>query len=372
MSSRFPLPKPDQTPRDASRGHDVAADDHEAGQRHGIAASTGADEEARDAAHGAREDFGLRLSPEQSSPAAATWTPRARTVEELRARFQERARGQSRGMPGNPVDRMGRRLTDFDLDEQEERQRMPEPIPVAWQSPVMPRPPSALSRHMGSGLLGLALGLVIAVPGVLWYKGRIDPLALAGFTAGDLGLAVAAPSSSAAVKIREPVTDVPRTVAVRVDDVRPVVPSAAPAEKAASTPSESSRTAVASAPAEAKREEPAAAPVAVLKPAPVEVITSVAPPAPPPVKPEVAMLEDARRLLGEGDVPAARRVLENQILATIPAARFLLAETYDPNFLAARGVRSVRAEVPRAVELYREALNGGIDAARQRLTALRP
>jgi hypothetical protein len=125
------------------------------------------------------------------------------------------------------------------------------------------------------------------------------------------------------------------------------------------------------APAEARREVPAAAPVAVLTPAPIEVITSVAPPA-PPVKPEVAMLDEARRLLGEGDVPAARRVLENQILATIPAARFLLAETYDPNFLAARGVRSVRAEVPRAVELYREALNGGIDAARQRLTALRP
>ena len=69
---------------------------------------------------------------------------------------------------------------------------------------------------------------------------------------------------------------------------------------------------------------------------------------------------------------AARRVLENQILATTPAARFLLAETYDPNFLAARGIRSVRAEVPRAIELYREALSGGIDTARQRLTGLRP
>jgi hypothetical protein len=274
-------------------------------------------------------------------------------------------------MPGNPVDRMGRRLTDFDLDEQEERQRMPEPIPVAWQSPVMPRSPSALSRHMGSGLLGLALGLVIAVPGVLWYKGRIDPLALAGFTTGDLGLAVAAPSSTAAVKIREPVTDVQRAVAAPADDARPGVPGAAVGEKVASVPSDTFATTAAPAPAEARREEPAAVPAPILKPAPVEVITSVAPP-PPPVKPEVAMLEDARRLLGEGDVPAARRVLENQILATIPAARFLLAETYDPNFLAARGVRSVRAEVPRAVELYREALNGGIDAARQRLTALRP
>jgi hypothetical protein len=32
----------------------------------------------------------------------------------------------------------------------------------------------------------------------------------------------------------------------------------------------------------------------------------------------------------------------------------------------------VRAEVPRAIELYREALDGGMDAARQRLSALRP
>jgi len=112
------------------------------------------------------------------------------------------------------------------------------------------------------------------------------------------------------------------------------------------------------------RHEPASAPVAILKPVPVEV--------PPPVKPEVAMLNDAQRLMSEGDFSAARKVLEDRVLATTPAARFLLAETYDPNFLAARGVRSVRAEVPRAIELYREALDGGISAARQRLTALRP
>jgi hypothetical protein len=367
MSPRVPLPHPDKTPRDASRGQAHPTDNNESGRRHGNAASTGADDSARNAVHGARKDFGLRLSPEQSSAqhsAAPSWAPRARTVEELRARLQERAGGQSRSMPGYPVDRLGRRLTDFDLDEQEERQRMPEPIPVAWQSPIMPRSPSALSRHVGSGLLGLALGLAITVPSVLWYKGRFDPMALAGLTAADLGLAIAAPSGTAAVKAQEPAVDVRRAVVA-------VVPSAAPGDTLESTPSVSTPPKATPPPIVAPREEPAVPPVAVLKPAPVEVVAPVAP-QPPPVKPEVAMLEDARRLIGEGDFPAARRVLEDRLLATTPAARFLLAETYDPNFLAARGIRSVRAEVPKAIELYREALNGGIDAARQRLTALRP
>jgi hypothetical protein len=105
----------------------------------------------------------------------------------------------------------------------------------------------------------------------------------------------------------------------------------------------------------------------VLQPAPVEV----APAKPEPPRSEV-LLNDARRLIGEGDLPAARQKLEDQALTTNAAARFLLAETFDPNFLAARGIRSVRAEVPRAIELYREALDGGMDAARQRLSALRP
>ena len=378
MSARVPLPPPDPTPR-AAVGADIPpAEDHDAGRRHGNAASAGADEDARDIAHGARNDFGLRLSPEQSSgqqTEIAPWTPRARTVEELRARFQERGRGQSRAMTGYPVDRLGRRLTDFDLDEQEERQRMPEPIPVAWQSPIMPRSPSALSRHTGSALLGLVLGLAVAVPGVLWYKGRIDPIAFAGLSASDLGLAVAAPSAGTTVKVHEPVVVVRRTTVAPVEVARPVEPIAETAEKVASAPSESSPPSAAPAPptppVTMPREEPVAAPAVVLTPVPVEVVAPVAP-KPPPVKPEVAMLDDARRLIGEGDFQAARRVLQDRILATTPAARFLLAETYDPNFLAARGIRSVRAEVPRAVELYREALSGGIDAARQRLTALRP
>lgn len=261
---------------------------------------------------------------------------------------------------------------------------MPQPIPASWQSPVMPRSPSALARHVTGGLLGLAVGLAIAVPGVLWYKGRIDPLALVGLTASDLGLAIAAPSDTSASKARAPAVETKRTAVAPVDVVRGPVPSVAttprevPAVNVASVPREAPVLTPAPMPApivsvspppktEAPRVETPPPAAAVVKPAPVEV----APP-PPPVKPEVAMLDEARRLMGEGDVAAARRLLEDRTLANVPAARFLLAESYDPNFLAARGVRSVRAEVPRAIEHYKEALSGGIEAARQRLTALRP
>jgi hypothetical protein len=259
---------------------------------------------------------------------------------------------------GTSVDWQGRRLTDFDLDEQKERQRMPEPMPSAWLSPVKPAPPSTFLRHLGGVLMGLTVGLAIAVPGVLWHKGRIDPLAMIGMATSELGIAVAAPVA-ATVKVAAPVAEAPPRVArVPVEVARDATPVIAPP----STP-----TKVATAPEPISRATPTASTMVVLQPAPVEVA---------PAKPELprseVLLNDARRLIGEGDLPAARQKLEDQALTTNAAARFLLAETFDPNFLAARGIRSVRAEVPRAIELYREALDGGMDAARQRLSALRP
>lgn len=364
--------------------------------RHGIAASASVYDPARDAARGAHKDHGLRLSPELSEvrqePAQTqneSWSPRPLTVDELRARFREDAGVEPRVAPGTPVDRRGRRLTDFDLDEQEERQRMPEPIPTSWQSPIMPDPPSAALRHLTGGVLGLAFGLAIAVPGVLWYKGRIDPVAMTGISVADLGRAFASTAGIASHKVRDAVTDAPRAALVKVD-VAPMPVTSAPATPAPVMPMtrETPPQQVAAAPVIAPpartepvarvapapapppiavpRYEPAPSPVVVAKPAPVEVIV------PPPVKPEVAILEDARRLIGDGDFPAARKVLADEAVASTPMARFLLAETFDPNFLAARGIRSVRAEVPRAIELYKEALDGGVDSARQRLNALKP
>jgi len=218
---------------------------------------------------------------------------------------------------------------------------MPEPMPISWLSPFKPQPPSAMLRHLSGAALGLTVGLAIAVPAVLWQKGRIDPMGSATNIAANFGLAAAAPTAAVVVEVvRGPDIEasrtLPRTVKVPIEAVRPA--------------------------------EPASASVAVLKPVPVEV--------PPAVPSEAAkaeaLIEDARRLMGDGDFRTARSVLEDQTISALPAARFLLAETYDPNYLAARGVRNVRAEVPRAVELYRQGLDGGVEAARQRIGALRP
>lgn len=239
---------------------------------------------------------------------------------------------------------------------------MPEPMPISWLSPVKPQPPSALIRHVTGAVLGLTVGLTIAVPAVLWQKGRIDPVGSIAQIAANFGLAEAAPKAVVMTEVREPAVREPA-----VEVVRAVPHSVAPAEIA--RPTSVPASVIVSVP---PASEPAS--VAALKPAVVEAA---------PVQDEVsaeqreaakaeALLEDARRLIGEGDFRTARSVLEDQTVSAMPAARFLLAETYDPNYLAARGVRTVRAEVPRAIELYRLALDGGIETARQRISALRP
>lgn len=236
---------------------------------------------------------------------------------------------------------------------------MPEPMPISWLSPVKPQPPSAMLRHLTGAALGLTVGLAIAVPVVLWQKGRIDPVGSIAEIAANFGLAEAAPKAAVMTEVREPaprepavevVRAVPRSVAVPVEATRPasVIVSVPPAAEPTS--------------------------VAALKPAVVEAAPAqveVTPAQREAARAE-ALLEDARRLIGEGDFRTARSVLEDQAIAAMPDARFLLAETYDPNYLAARGARTVRAEVPRAIELYRLALDGGIEAARQRISALRP
>jgi hypothetical protein len=235
---------------------------------------------------------------------------------------------------------------------------MPEPMPISWLSPVKPQPPSAVLRHLSGAALGLTVGLALAVPAVLWQKGRIDPVASIAEIAANFGLAEAAPNdvpkATVMTEMRAPAVEVvravPRSVAAATEMTRPasVIVSVPPAAEPAS--------------------------VAALKPAVVETVPAPAKPTRAQVEAAKAdaLLEDARRLMGEGDFRTARSVLEDQTVSGMPTARFLLAETYDPNYLAARGIRTVRAEVPRAIELYRLALDGGIEAASQRISALRP
>ena len=83
------------------------------------------------------------------------------------------------------------------------------------------------------------------------------------------------------------------------------------------------------------------------------------------------LLTQVRQRVESGDVGGARELLSNAEEGSQGAAVFALAETYDPNMLAAWGTRGVAADVAKARALYRKALNLGAERAQVRLDALR-
>jgi hypothetical protein len=87
--------------------------------------------------------------------------------------------------------------------------------------------------------------------------------------------------------------------------------------------------------------------------------------------PEVArLLARASALLVQGDIGAARIVLEHAVGTGSAKASFMLAETYDPHVLSTWKTFGTRGDVTKARELYAKALAGGIQRARDRSVAL--
>lgn len=86
---------------------------------------------------------------------------------------------------------------------------------------------------------------------------------------------------------------------------------------------------------------------------------------------EARLIPRARALLDQGNIGAARIVLELAAEKDIAQASFMLAETYDPAVLSAWGTYGTRGEAAKARELYAKAHRGGIREAKERLDALR-
>ncbi|MET4215336.1 hypothetical protein ACVWWG_002554 [Bradyrhizobium sp. LB7.2] len=87
---------------------------------------------------------------------------------------------------------------------------------------------------------------------------------------------------------------------------------------------------------------------------------------------EARLIPRARELLDQGNIGAARIVLELAVEKDIARASFMLAETYDPAVLSAWGTYGTRSEAIKARELYARAQRGGIREAKERLDALHP
>ncbi|MGF6313297.1 chemotaxis protein histidine kinase CheA [Bradyrhizobium sp. i1.8.4] len=87
--------------------------------------------------------------------------------------------------------------------------------------------------------------------------------------------------------------------------------------------------------------------------------------------PEAArLLARASALLGQGDIGAARIVLEHAVETGSAQASFMLAETYNPLVLSTWKTYGTRGDVTKARELYAKALAGGIQQAKDRSVAL--
>lgn len=80
------------------------------------------------------------------------------------------------------------------------------------------------------------------------------------------------------------------------------------------------------------------------------------------------LMSRASLLLSQGDIGAARVVLERAAETGNARALFALAETFDPVVLSAWGTLGTRGDAARARELYAKALAGGVQEAQSRLT----
>jgi TRAP-type uncharacterized transport system substrate-binding protein len=82
------------------------------------------------------------------------------------------------------------------------------------------------------------------------------------------------------------------------------------------------------------------------------------------------LMARANALLAQGNISAARTVLERAAEAGSVQASFTLAETYDPLILPKWGVYGTRADATKARELYAKAEAGGLREAKARFEAL--
>ncbi len=92
---------------------------------------------------------------------------------------------------------------------------------------------------------------------------------------------------------------------------------------------------------------------------------------PPPISlDELSLLEKCEAMIAAGDMPGARQELALAASNGSVNARFALAETFDPNVLAAWGMRDRIADVGAARALYGQAMTAGDPRAAARIAAL--
>lgn len=85
---------------------------------------------------------------------------------------------------------------------------------------------------------------------------------------------------------------------------------------------------------------------------------------------QARLVARARLLLDQGNVAAARSMLEHAVETGSASALLVLAETYDPAFLSEMGTVGTLGDIARAEDLYVRAFAAGVPDAKERLSRL--
>jgi hypothetical protein len=197
------------------------------------------------------------------------------------------------------------------------------PSQLAWQRPASSGHSRLVRHKVYAAGLGLSIGLALVAAG-LWRL------------AGSVGS-----SHRSNVRAIVPMGDKPANLEEGGAQSSAVAkPELAPGEASISPPSEASGT--------------------LDKPVPATALRSSA----------ELLVQEVRQRIERGDVTGARDLLANADADPSGLVLFTLAETYDPNMLAAWGMRGIGSDIAKARALYAKALSFGYATARSRLEAL--
>jgi len=118
-------------------------------------------------------------------------------------------------------------------------------------------------------------------------------------------------------------------------------------------------------------EQPMPAPIEATPPPQIPVIAAARLVAPNNKARIDSVLAQAAQRIDSGDIAGAREMLTGAGDGGQGEVSFALAETYDPDMLAAWGTRGVTADAAKARALYHKAFDLGVAQAEKRLDGLR-
>ena len=247
--------------------------------------------------------------------------------------FKDGLSSLSYSPPQRAPEAQGVQFTEHHDDE-------PMPIPSTWRQPTVNNDERWYRQQVGAAVLGLAAGLMVVVPAVLWLSGWLG-----------------GPQTRASTARQQPAAE-QTTAEIKTADVKPVRVHVRPVERSEVTAQYVAATI-----------EPR--PIMIETPPLVEQVPAPVPQAEPPRPRGEELVAQAERRIASGDIVGAREVLASNEAPASGPITFALAETYDPNMLAAWGTRGVSADVTKARSLYFKARDLGVVRAQVRLDQLK-